>query len=101
MKRILFQGDSITDCGRNRDSLYNLGGGYPKYAAQFLLRLAQQGNQHLLVLRRALFTVIADDVLQLLHNTISVCLFAMFSIPQFTRIEYHRTKGFVRDRAKR
>lgn len=27
-KRILFQGDSITDCGRNRDDFYGLGNGY-------------------------------------------------------------------------
>lgn len=29
MKRILFQGDSITDCGRNRDDFYGMGDGYP------------------------------------------------------------------------
>ena len=34
--KILFQGDSITDAGRNRDDIHNLGNGYPKYAAQFL-----------------------------------------------------------------
>lgn len=28
-KRILFQGDSITDCDRRRDLFYGLGGGYP------------------------------------------------------------------------
>jgi lysophospholipase L1-like esterase len=27
--RILFQGDSITDCGRNREEFYNMGSGYP------------------------------------------------------------------------
>ena len=27
-KRILFQGDSITDCGRNRNEFYSLGNGY-------------------------------------------------------------------------
>ena len=27
-KRILFQGDSITDCGRNRDDFYGMGNGY-------------------------------------------------------------------------
>ncbi len=27
-KRILFQGDSITDCGRNRNDFYGMGGGY-------------------------------------------------------------------------
>lgn len=29
MKRILFQGDSITDCGRNRDFVISVGDGYP------------------------------------------------------------------------
>ena len=33
MKRILFQGDSITDAGRNRDDFYGLGAGYPKFVA--------------------------------------------------------------------
>ena len=28
-KRILFQGDSITDCGRSRDDFYGMGDGYP------------------------------------------------------------------------
>ncbi|MBR2338742.1 MAG: SGNH/GDSL hydrolase family protein [Clostridia bacterium] len=28
-KRILFQGDSITDCGRPRDNFYGMGNGYP------------------------------------------------------------------------
>ncbi len=28
-KRILFQGDSITDCGRKRDDFYDVGNGYP------------------------------------------------------------------------
>ncbi len=28
-KRILFQGDSITDCGRKRENFYGLGSGYP------------------------------------------------------------------------
>ncbi|MBE6892099.1 MAG: GDSL family lipase [Ruminococcaceae bacterium] len=34
--KILFQGDSITDAGRNRDDIHDLGGGYPKYAAQYM-----------------------------------------------------------------
>ena len=29
MKRVLFQGDSITDAGRNREDFYSLGYGYP------------------------------------------------------------------------
>lgn len=32
--KILFQGDSITDAGRDRSDPHNLGEGYPKYAAE-------------------------------------------------------------------
>ena len=32
-KRVLFQGDSITDCGRDREDTWNLGQGYPKFFA--------------------------------------------------------------------
>jgi len=34
--RILFQGDSVTDCGRARGSYFDLGDGYPKYTAEAL-----------------------------------------------------------------
>lgn len=34
--KILFQGDSITDAGRNRDDIHDLGGGYPKFAAKYM-----------------------------------------------------------------
>lgn len=34
--KLLFQGDSITDAGRDRNDIHNLGNGYPKYAAEFL-----------------------------------------------------------------
>ena len=34
--RILFQGDSITDCGRDRSQPHALGGGYAMMAASFL-----------------------------------------------------------------
>jgi len=35
-KRILFQGDSITDAGRNREDFYSLGYGYPLLVAAHL-----------------------------------------------------------------
>lgn len=34
--KILFQGDSITDAGRNREDYHDLGSGYPLYAAKFI-----------------------------------------------------------------
>ena len=35
--RILFQGDSITDAGRDRSDYHDLGEGYPKYAAEAIV----------------------------------------------------------------
>ena len=34
--KILFQGDSITDAGRDRRNYHNLGNGYPKYASKLI-----------------------------------------------------------------
>lgn len=34
--KLLFQGDSITDAGRDRADIHNLGSGYPKYAAELI-----------------------------------------------------------------
>ena len=34
--RILFQGDSITDAGRDRRNYYNMGKGYAKYAVEYI-----------------------------------------------------------------
>ena len=34
--KILFQGDSITDAGRDRADVHNLGHGYPFYAAELI-----------------------------------------------------------------
>ncbi len=34
--KLLFQGDSITDAGRDRADCHDLGEGYPKYAAKYL-----------------------------------------------------------------
>lgn len=34
--KLLFQGDSITDAGRDYADIHDLGGGYPKYAAKYV-----------------------------------------------------------------
>lgn len=34
--KILFQGDSITDCGRDRSDIHNLGNGYAKFSAELI-----------------------------------------------------------------
>lgn len=42
MKKILFQGDSITDCGRTSEEGESLGAGYPKMAADEFARLGSE-----------------------------------------------------------
>ena len=37
--KILFQGDSITDAGRDRRNYHDLGNGYPKYAAKHIVEM--------------------------------------------------------------
>jgi len=39
MIKLLFQGDSITDMGRDRENIHDLGWGYPRYAAPALKEL--------------------------------------------------------------
>ena len=34
--KILFQGDSITDAGRDRGNIHDMGGGYPKFASAMI-----------------------------------------------------------------
>ena len=45
MTTILFQGDSVTDCGRDRKDFYGLGGGYPLYFSQAMpgIRVLNRG----------------------------------------------------------
>jgi lysophospholipase L1-like esterase len=38
---VLFQGDSITDCGRDREDITSLGGGYPKVIKELYTTLFQ------------------------------------------------------------
>ena len=34
--KILFQGDSITDAGRDKRNYHDMGKGYPKYASELI-----------------------------------------------------------------
>lgn len=45
---ILFQGDSITDCDRNREDIYDLGNGYPKYVEKYLKEKHPECNLRLI-----------------------------------------------------
>lgn len=81
MKKItlLFQGDSITDWGRDRNDRHHLGNGYPKYAAALLqekyptvafefINLGISGNQtkDLVARMETDFVDVQPDVLSLL-----------------------------------
>ncbi len=77
--KILFQGDSITDAGRNRDDYHDLGAGYPKYAAENLreafpdtdfefINLGISGNQTIDLVNRleSDFVEIQPDIVSIL-----------------------------------
>ena len=36
--KILFQGDSVTDAGRNREDFHSVGNGYPRYVFRACLK---------------------------------------------------------------
>lgn len=40
--KLLFQGDSITDAGRDRNDIHDMGNGYPKYASAMIADSFQQ-----------------------------------------------------------
>lgn len=77
--RVLFQGDSITDAGRDRSNIHNLGGGYPFIAAGTLkekypeidwefINLGIGGNRAIDLLNRCQtdFIEIDPDILSIL-----------------------------------
>ncbi len=78
--RILFQGDSITDAGRDRRNFHNMGNGYPKYAAEHireafpdseieLINLGISGNR-----TDNLFDRMYEDVIQLQPDIVSILI---------------------------
>ena len=78
--KILFQGDSITDAGRDKRNYYNLGDGYPKYAAELIkasypetsfefINLGISGNR-----TSQLFDRLYTDAISLQPDVISVLI---------------------------
>ena len=78
--RILFQGDSITDAGRDYRNFHDMGGGYPKYAAQYireafpnddieLINLGISGNR-----TDQLFDRMYSDVIALQPDIVSILI---------------------------
>ncbi len=77
--KILFQGDSITDAGRDRENIYDMGDGYPRYASAMLVdafpdvefefvNLGISGNrtEHLVERLENDFVAIQPDIVSLL-----------------------------------
>ena len=78
--KLLFQGDSITDAGRDRRNFRDLGNGYPKYAAAFLkeqnpdiefdfIDLGISGNR-----TSDLFDRVVPDFIEIEPNIISILI---------------------------
>jgi len=78
--RILFQGDSITDAGRDRRNFHDLGNGYPKYAAEMIraknpdvdvefINLGISGNR-----TDQLFDRMYEDIILLQPDVISILI---------------------------
>ena len=78
--RILFQGDSITDAGRDRRNFHDMGNGYPKYAAMHLrerfpntefdfINLGISGNR-----TDQLFDRLYKDAIELSPDVISILI---------------------------
>ena len=78
--RILFQGDSITDAGRDRRNYHDMGNGYPKFAAEHirnafpdseieLINLGISGNR-----TDNLFDRMYEDVIQLQPDIVSILI---------------------------
>ena len=76
--RILFQGDSITDAGRDKRNYHDMGNGYPKYAAKLIaeahpeldiefINLGISGNR-----TDQLFDRMSKDLIELQPDIVSV-----------------------------
>ena len=78
--KILFQGDSITDAGRDRNDIHDLGNGYPKFAAAMIedsfpdaelefVNLGISGNR-----TGQLFDRMYGDIIQINPDVISIMI---------------------------
>ena len=78
--KVLFQGDSITDWGRNREDYHNLGDGYPKFAAEAIknrhpeeefefINLGISGNQTIDLVNRW-----KEDCIELQPDVVSIMI---------------------------
>ena len=78
--RILFQGDSITDAGRDKRNFHDMGNGYPKYAAKLIreahpemdiefINLGISGNR-----TDQLFDRMSKDIIDLKPDIVSILI---------------------------
>ena len=66
--KVLFQGDSITDAGRNREDYYDLGPGYPSMVAEILKEYYPEVNFEFI--NRAISAEQTKDVLKRVQSDI-------------------------------
>ena len=78
--KILFQGDSITDAGRDKRNYHDMGNGYPKYASEMIaaafpdadiefINLGISGNR-----TDQLFDRMHEDILQINPDIVSILI---------------------------
>ena len=78
--KILFQGDSITDAGRDKRNYHDMGNGYPKYASEMIaaafpdadiefINLGISGNR-----TDQLFDRMHEDILQINPDVVSILI---------------------------
>ena len=78
--RILFQGDSITDAGRDRRNYHDMGNGYPKFAAEHIRKAFPNSEIELINLGISgnrtdnLFDRMYEDIIQLQPDIVSILI---------------------------
>ena len=80
MIRILFQGDSITDAGRDKRNYFDMGNGYPKYAKELIEKAFPNENIEFINLGISanrtgqLFDRLTPDAIDLAPDVISILI---------------------------
>ena len=78
--RILFQGDSITDAGRDKRNYYDLGNGYPRYASELIKKAHPDADMEFINLGIGgnrtcqLFDRLYKDAIELQPDIISILI---------------------------
>ena len=111
--KILFQGDSITDAGRDHRNYHHMGNGYPKYASELItqafpdtefefINLGISGNrtEHLVERLEADFIEIQPDIVSILIGVNDVWHHYAFEYVETTDEQFEKNYRTVLDAIK-